>query len=611
MIDYRLCNVLMSDGNRTNDYPDLYYKQKKPIGVEDGQFRFSQPSYSKYDFATYFNAFSFQKWKRYTVIDNVWIRIVARGSFRVEFTEYRATQAAPKRDVVADRKYDFDDYGVVDFEYPADTDAALLAFEITTFSMLDVKEIYYYTKIDESKLRDVELAVATTTFQKEDFILPNIELVKREVLGCDEPIAGHFTFHVVDNGRTLDKEALEGSGVFIHPNPNVGGAGGFTRGMIEAMEQEHKATHVLLMDDDVQISPESLKRTYNLLTLVNDEYVDAFLSGAMLSYEKQDEFYEDIGYVRHYGVYGPVKNHADLSRLEDIVRLETVQSKRGNKYAGWWYCCIPMTSIDKYGLPLPLFIRGDDAEYGNRCSKHFITLNGICIWHLTLAYKFRAAFERYQVPRNSLIAQATTGIYQDVDFIRNFKDNVQLDLKTFNYDAVELSLQAIEDFMKGPDFIKQADGSALIKELTKKNDKLLPIDQIDEYVIDSVEFDPQFLYQPQNRTFFQRAFDYLTVNGHRFVPKFMLKDDVAVIPYDGWYYAPNQIRRHTKLLSVTRDGREALYRTMDRARFKPLYKRYKKDLALYERNKKSIDEAYSNARKELTSVEFWKHYLGI
>ena len=182
---------------------------------------------------------------------------------------------------------------------------ALLAFEVTTFSMLDVKEIYYYTKVDESKLRDVELAVATTTFQKEDFILPNIELVKREVLGCAEPIAGHFTFHVVDNGRTLDKEALEGSGVFIHPNPNVGGAGGFTRGMIEAMEQEHKATHVLLMDDDVQISPESLKRTYNLLTLVNDEYVDAFLSGAMLSYEKQDEFYEDIGYVRHYGVYGP------------------------------------------------------------------------------------------------------------------------------------------------------------------------------------------------------------------------------------------------------------------------------------------------------------------
>ena len=92
---------------------------------------------------------------------------------------------------------------------------------------------------------------------------------------------------VIDNGRTLDAETLSGDGVRVFPNKNVGGAGGFARGMIEAMRLEKPATHVLLMDDDVQISTESLKRTYQLLSIVNDEYKDSYVSGAMMSYERQ------------------------------------------------------------------------------------------------------------------------------------------------------------------------------------------------------------------------------------------------------------------------------------------------------------------------------------
>lgn len=609
-MDFRLCNVLMTDGSRSNDYPDLYYKYKKPAEQKDGSVVLSGASYGKYDFATYFNAFSNQKWRRYTVISNVNLRIIAKGEFIVEYVSYEATPAAPKRTVIDRIPYSLDDYQTVDYEYPDDCSAALFAFEITTLSPLDIKEIYYFTRIKEDNLRRVELAVATTTFNKEDYIIPNIDLIKREIMSCNEPVASHFSFHVIDNGRTLNVEELSSNGVYIHPNPNVGGAGGFTRGIIEAMEQGTKATHVILMDDDVQISAESIKRTYNILALVNDEYADAFISGAMLSFERQDEFYEDIGFVQQRGVYGPVKTRAIVSELTDLVRLETVRPKRNHRYAGWWYCCIPIASVEKQGLPLPLFIRGDDAEYGNRCASRFITLNGICIWHLTLAYKFRAAFERYQVPRNSLIAQATTGVYDGVDFLRNFRENVQLDLKTFNYDAVELSLQAIEDFMKGPDFLKTVDGGALIGELSKKNDKLVPIEQLSHYTDGVIEFDPQYLYGAQERSLVQRAFDHLTVNGHR-CPSFILKKGIGIIPYDGWYYAPNQIRRYARLLSISHDGSEGIYREMDRARFKSLYRRYKADLKLYKKNKNKIEAQYREARSELTSIDFWKKYLGL
>ncbi|MGJ4765223.1 hypothetical protein ACRYA1_11905, partial [Bifidobacterium longum LL6991] len=77
----------------------------------------------------------------------------------------------------------------------------------------------------------------------------------------------------------------------------VGGVGGFTRGRIEAMEQKVPATNILLMDDVVAVSPESIKRTYNLLRLLKPEYTKAMISGAMLNYEIGEHQWEDKGYM--------------------------------------------------------------------------------------------------------------------------------------------------------------------------------------------------------------------------------------------------------------------------------------------------------------------------
>ena len=35
-------------------------------------------------------------------------------------------------------------------------------------------------------------------------------------------------------------------------------------------------------------------------------------------------------------------------------------------YNGWWFFAFPLAAVDRVGLPLPLFIRGDDVEYGLR-----------------------------------------------------------------------------------------------------------------------------------------------------------------------------------------------------------------------------------------------------
>ena len=51
-------------------------------------------------------------------------------------------------------------------------------------------------------------------------------------------------------------------------------------------------------------------------------------------------------------------------------------------------------------------MRGDDVEYGIRAAAGFITINGICVWHMGFAGKMNIAMDFYQVNRNLLIVQA-------------------------------------------------------------------------------------------------------------------------------------------------------------------------------------------------------------
>ena len=617
-IDYRLCNVLLADGTRTDEYPEMYVRKSTPVRTEEnGTSVLSDPTFAKYDFLTYFNAFSNAKWRRYTCIDNVHLHLVAKGSFDVALVACEQVASRPKVKVLETHHVEYDGFEALEYEYPQ-SDALMLSFQIVTHGTVEIREAYYFTKIDESLLRPIELAIAMTTFNNEQYVVPNIRLFKRDLLGCDEPIASHLTVHVMDNGRTLDAAALEADRVHIHPNPNVGGSGGFTRGMIEAMEQTPKATNVLLMDDDVQVSVESIKRTYNLLVLANETYAEAFVSGAMLSFERQDEFYEDMGYVRPNGTYGPIKEvrstdpgvgvHYSISDLEDIVKIEAMEIHRNNRYAGWWYCCIPVSVIERKGLPLPVFIRVDDLEYGNRCAEHFITMNGVCVWHLMFGDKYRAALERYQAPRNFLIAQATTGVYGDVDYLKDMHVKVYLDFKTFNYTGVELGIAALEDFLKGPEFIKHVNAAQLNSRLSAMNEKLVPIDQIDDPILEGVEFNPSLLYADVDRNIVDKAYDYLTFNGQR-GPSNMKEGGLGVIAYDAGYYSPNEIRGKDALLAVTRDGSEGVLWKKDRARFNKVLKRYRATLKEFYARREEVSAQWAAARDELTSVEFWKWYL--
>ena len=59
-------------------------------------------------------------------------------------------------------------------------------------------------------------------------------------------------------------------------------------------------------------------------------------------------------------------------------------------YNAWWMCLIPRSVAEDLGLPLPLFIKWDDAEYGLRARSRgyrTATVPGIAIWHMSFLEK--------------------------------------------------------------------------------------------------------------------------------------------------------------------------------------------------------------------------------
>ena len=620
---YKIANILFGGSTAFSNFPALCYKTVDGYAFhEDGSSVLCICKDSHIDFTTYFNALSVMKWKKYTSASHFGLCFDYKGgAITVSETnagryDWDSVEVPGMRTAYTES----DEWVHVEIALSSVDDEVLHGFSIFAENQVELKNAYYYADIEQSQVRDIELSLVTTTFKKEDYVTRNIERIKKSILSSSEPIASHFSLHVIDNGRTLSPEALNATHVRIHPNPNVGGSGGFARGMIESMEQTPEATHVLLMDDDVEVLPESFIRTFNLLSLLRDEYTDAFLSGAMMSLEEQNLRTEDIGFFSVNGNFLPLKPEGRMDFLHDVVETEAFEAPvdlyedTSQQYAGWWYCVIPMTTIKKEGLPLPLFVRSDDAEYALRCKPKIMSMNGICVWHNAFFYKYSSAVERYQVSRNTLISQATTGIAPMTDFLTEIHREVQRDLKKFNYDDAELAVKGLEDFLRGPEFIAHPIAEERFMEANREKEKMMPIDELfDEAAklgVDLRHITHTWLNTDGARSKISAAKDFATFNGQRiFNEEGKRNGKVAVIDAAGWVYPAAKIRDAETLIVVDMPNKKGAIRHMSKKRFDEVWGRYKKAAAEFKKNKSKLYASYAEHRAEFTSVAFWKKYL--
>lgn len=616
----KFANILLETNPRSVAYPALYCRFNQPVVFDKLIHEWKMYDAGTFDFSTYFNSLSVMKLKRYTRATGFTLHLELKGAAcEVLQTMGDAFAHDPIPVEGASKKLEAStNWQTVDLPLTVTDDMVIVGFIIKTEGTVSIRNSYYELDVD-GELNDVELVLSTTTFKKEAFIERNIDLVKNQIIGSNDSIADHFHMYVMDNGRTLDAEKLSGDRIQVIPNDNVGGAGGFTRGMITAMEQNPKATNILLMDDDVAVSPESIKRTYNLLRILKPEHREDMISGAMLNYEIGEDQWEDIGNMTQQGTFAGCKPPLRLTLFEDLIYNEMytpTKWQRNNMYAAWWYCCIPISVIEKNGLPLPVFVRCDDAEYGIRCKTGFITMNSLCVWHMSFFERYNAAVERYQTTRNTMIAQATCGMAPGADFMRELHNNIRLELKKFGYANAELCLDAFEDFLKGPSFIKkpgQAEQSFMAANRNKE--QLVDFATLQAQAnqdpelagFDIKEIDRQLIEGDKPRSLPERLEDLITDNNQRYIKKD--GTGYAVIPLQGWLYPAGAIRGKHKLVVLDWYNRKGTIRAKDVKRYQQIKKRYARDLKYYKANIERIRKEYAEARSELTSLEYWKNYL--
>lgn len=612
LTNVKLQNIVLQMNLDANflEYPELIAKGGKdsrttPFCYDPDTKCHILGKYQRADFMTYYNCLQTSKWKQYTEVKNFKINLKFKGKLSVELYEIYTNSANVCFNLTLNKVYNSKNVGEITIDIP-DTNKDLVGFRITALEDTELYSGYYSADIDDANIRDVKISLATTTFKKQEYIKRNIALLKEQVLCDNSDLKGHIFVHVIDNERALDPKEFDCEDLKVYPNPNVGGSGGFTRGMIEALHLEKKPTHVLLMDDDVMIMSESLFRTYYLLRLLKPEYQKCFLSGAMFDYDIRERQYEDVGYVHSADAsYGPVKAAMDMRDLANVVANENYSyDDIPDAYAGWWYCCIPVEHIEERGLPLPVFVRGDDVEFSLRNNPGFITLNGICIWHVGFAGKFNAAMELYQVHRNSFVIQAASGICDDIDFIKRVKELFWKDITRFAYNNAELLLDSVEDFMKGPKYIENLNGEQSLKDHCAKNEKLVPLSEI-PYPC-AKQDDP---YDYKSLNLFEKAIYVLTINGH-LLPDFMLRNYPSVIAYD-WFFVPGKNFMKKRLVAVNPRAKMGYVREIDRKHCFELIKRYRLVMDNYKRNHVKVERAYRKHFKKMTTEKFWKEYLGI
>ncbi|NJM37003.1 MAG: glycosyltransferase [Akkermansiaceae bacterium] len=141
-------------------------------------------------------------------------------------------------------------------------------FSLSAYSRKDHSKIIAANwLLDAPTNKKVSLTLIICTFKKEEYVISNVnKLIDQNVL-CEK-----IKFVIVDNSNKFvlsDKFENEKYITVLRQN-NFGGAGGFSRGMLESAFLNENITdndYLILMDDDIIFDPNIILKTKILLEI--------------------------------------------------------------------------------------------------------------------------------------------------------------------------------------------------------------------------------------------------------------------------------------------------------------------------------------------------------
>ncbi len=307
-----------------------------------------------------------------------------------------------------------------------------------------------------------------------------LELVRVVDQGTD-PLEGRESFPAVADRL--------GPALRYQRQPNLGGAGGFTRGLYEATAGDPADDHdVLLMDDDVLLDPEIVVRLTGFAAVTTRPTI---VGGQMLNLLHPDHVHITAEYAlpEQLKVGLPVPGAMSEAHLlgRDERLLPMVQDRRvDTEYSGWWSCLIPAPIVRAIGYPLPLFFQWDDVEFGYRAREHgypTVSLPGAGVWHADFGWKDWDEWHRYFNQRNGLITAALRTGFDVRTVTTRVITLLGRYLVAMQYGLAATLLQAVEDFLDGPSVLDDGSASAAARirqiRAAYPETAAVPIDELD------------------------------------------------------------------------------------------------------------------------------------
>lgn len=561
---------------------------------------------------TYFNSFYEKFYAKYTVLESLYYLLSLEGDFLISI--YREQYGREGRELIHTDRYENCQSSLpVKVTLPnswLNEDNGRVYLEITCLSE-HASFIEGCLATEQTKMREISLGIITCTFKKEAYVKNTVNTILNDKFLKNK----NFKIFVVDNGITIKEDELNDPMVELIPNRNLGGSGGFTRGLIQAL-QEDVHTHFLFMDDDIELESESLYRLFTIYEYANQDFA---ISGSMLDLYKKYALHEAGAlYAKYLDRHGniqynpfnllPLKNGLNLNNSDSINNLILEDSP---DYGGFWFFCFSKETVDEMELPMPFFIRADDVEFGLRITKSLgksiVALPGIAVWHEPF-YAKNSTWVNYYECRNFLVLHSIRGSLNYLDLVNILTKRLLNKIFIFDYNSAEMIINGFEDYMKGPLVFKSIDAENFHFKVLE-NSKKYKTETVQDNSTFKYKNDSNFRSEKHSKNALKIIIAILTLNGH-LLPNFLLVNNNTLYCVGSGYSDSWHKVFAKKQVIISRDGNSSIYKyEMERSSGIGILMRWFQIVIKSATRWSSVTLEWKNAFKYFTSIEFWKDYL--
>jgi len=576
---------------------------------------------SEVSFATYFNAFPASYWRRWSTLESVVLRVELTGSARVDLYRSKATGARITVGGEPVSSGDSDEPQFVEFEIDLSPfeDGGWIWFDITTNSKVTVHSAGWYAPRPAPGRANV--VVGIPTFNRPADCVSALAALTSDPL-VDEVISAVI---VSDQGTKKAKDhsgfdaaaAALGNRLSVHNQPNLGGSGGYSRVMYEALKNTD-CEQILFMDDDIRVEPDSILRA---LALNRFAKVPTLVGGQMLNLQEPSHLHVmgEMVDAENFMWTGAVNTEYDHNFAkyplndEEEPRSRLLHRRIDVDYNGWWMCMIPRQVAEELGQPLPLFIKWDDADYGLRAGEHgypTVTLPGAAIWHMAWSDKDDAIdWQAYFHLRNRLVVAAMHWDGKISGLLASHMKATLKHLLCLEYSTVAIQNKAMDDFLAGPEHIFSILESAL------PDVRAMRAEYPDAVVLESATALPT----PSDKRWRKKvtiptnplAISLRLTRGvfHQLKahdPEHHRRPQINVATQDARWFSLCKVDGVTV---TTADGRGVVYRQRDRAKMAELLRESIKRQVELARKFNRMRKVYRDALPVLTSKQKWETVL--